>query len=328
MEELIKNYLNGTCKSDEFDKAIELLCRENRSTETTVVLREHWDDLQNHPSMEAIENKQLLDRIHYRIDLEESKAKDVRMERYRKLLRWAAVLVVGLLGASAWLLFGGKDRELPAEYLAVENVTVPYGAKTNFTLPDGSEVWLNSGSTLTFPKYYKEVRKVRLSGQAFFKVSKSEVPFIVDTRYGNVEVTGTVFNVTAYNDREFETTLVEGGVKVESGDHRIQLQPGQQAVLTSDNRLEVKEVDAKLFTSWKEGKLIFVNEPFYKVAKQLERWYNVKIELQGERLKQLGYTGTIEMETFSEVLELINTTTPIQYTFNKKNRVLHITYRY
>ena len=79
-----------------------------------------------------------------------------------------------------------------------------------------------------------------------------------------------------------------------------------------------------MITSWKEGKLIFEKEPFANVATALERWYNVKIELQGEKLKRLGYTGTIEMETFSEVLELIKSTTPIKYKFDKNTRILKI----
>jgi ferric-dicitrate binding protein FerR (iron transport regulator) len=187
---------------------------------------------------------------------------------------------------------------------------------------------MNSGSTISFPKQYGDIRNVELTGQAFFEVVKDGKPFIVKTRLGAIEVMGTSFDVKAYNDETFQTTLVEGSVKVSNNTNQIAtLKPGHQSIITPDNEFSMKEVNTELSTSWKEGKLIFVKEPFANVAKALERWYNVKIELQGEKLKKLGYTGTIEMETFVEVLELINTTTPIKFKFDKNTRVLKISGR-
>jgi transmembrane sensor len=84
------------------------------------------------------------------------------------------------------------------------------------------------------------------------------------------------------------------------------------------------KVNSNLITFWKDDKQILVKEPFTNVARELVRWYNVKIEIQGNRLKNLGYTGTIEMETFGEILELLNTTTPIKYQYNKNTRILKI----
>jgi ferric-dicitrate binding protein FerR (iron transport regulator) len=119
--------------------------------------------------------------------------------------------------------------------------------------------------------------------------------------------------------------LVEGSVKVRNNVNQVAtLKPGEQSIITSANKFSMNKVNTGLITSWIDGKLMFVKEPFQNVATELERWYNVKIELQGEKLKRLGYTGTIEMETFSEVLELINTTTPIKYKFNKNTRILKI----
>jgi ferric-dicitrate binding protein FerR (iron transport regulator) len=241
----------------------------------------------------------------------------------------AAVFIAGLITATV-LLYNRHDIPPVKQVYAaiIETVTTPYGARTNFKLPDGSEVWLNSGSKISFPRQYDKLRNVELSGQAYFKVLKDGRPFMVKTNCGNVEVMGTSFDVKVYENENFETTLVEGSVNVRNRTYKMAvLKPGQQSVITPTDEFSLHEVNTDLITSWKEGRLMFVKEPFQNVARELERWYNVKIELQDEKLKRLGYTGTIEMETFSEVLELINTTTPIKYKFNKNSRILKISGR-
>jgi len=247
-----------------------------------------------------------------------------RISLYRNLLKVAAILIVGLIGSIIWVDQPKKVVE-PTYVPILETVSTPFGARTSFKLPDGSDVWLNSGSSITFPRQYGAVRKVDLTGEAYFKVAKDGKRFIVKTGKGQVEVMGTSFDVKAYPEENFETTLVEGVVKVCDKSHLLAtLKPGQRSVLNTADAFSLKDVNTELITSWKDGKLIFVKEPFANVVRELERWYNVKIEIQGNRLKNLGYTGTIEMETFGEILELINTTTPIKYQYNKNTRVLKI----
>ncbi len=324
MEKQFNKYLNSTCNPDEFAGVIKAICSDDNKDKVSTEILKLWEETLS----AAIENKannQLLDKIHHRIALEESKTIARRFTLYKNLLKVAAVLILGLITTTV-LFYNKPEKQL---YTAViETITTPYGARTSFKLPDGSEVWLNSGSTISFPKQYDKIRNVKLVGQAYFKVVKDGKPFVVKTAYGNVEVMGTAFGVKAYTDDNFETTLVEGSVNIRDRKNQVaNLKPGQQSVITPANEFSINDVNTDLSTSWREGKLIFVNEPFQNVAKALERWYNVKIELQGERLKKLGYTGTIEMETFVEVLELINTTTSIKYKFDKNTRVLKISGR-
>jgi len=324
MEKKFSKYLNGSCSPDEFSEVLKSICETDDHSKVTAEMLKFWKDTLR-AAIETKENSQLLDKIHHRIALEESKTVVRRFAMYRNLLRVAAIFIVGLITASV-LLYNRHDVPEKQVYAAIiEKVTTPYGARTSFMLPDGSEVWLNSGSTISFPRQYDKIRNVELSGQAYFKVVKDGRPFMVKTSKGNVEVMGTSFDVKSYENENFETTLVEGIVKVKDNTSQTgTLKPGQQAVVTPANEFTMRDVNIGLITSWKDGKLMFVKEPFQHVATELERWYNVKIELQGDRLKRLGYTGTIEMETFSEVLELINTTTPIKYKFNKNTRVLKI----
>ncbi|NEW83888.1 MAG: DUF4974 domain-containing protein [Mariniphaga sp.] len=324
MEKQFTKYLNGTASPVEFAQVIKSICSDdNRDNVSTEILK-LWEKTLS-AAIENKENSQLLDKIHHRIALEESKSIARRFTLYRNLLKVAAILIVGLITTTA-IFYYKPEKQLYTGI--IETVTTPYGARTSFKLPDGSEVWLNSGSTISFPRQYAAIRNVELTGQAYFKVLKDGKPFIVKTRLGAIEVMGTSFDVKAYADETFETTLVEGSVKVSNNTNQLEtLKPGQQSAITPANEISLKEVNTELSTSWREGKLLFVNEPFQNVAKALERWYNVKIELQGDRLKKLGYTGTIEMETFGEVLELINTTTSINYKFNKNTRILKISGR-
>jgi transmembrane sensor len=324
MEKQFSKYLNSTCNPDEFAGVIKAICSDDNKDNVSTEILKLWEVTLS-AAIENKENSQLLDKIHHRIALEESKSIARRFTLYRNLLKVAAVLIVGLITTTA--IFYNKPEKQRYTGI-VETVTTPYGARTSFKLPDGSEVWMNSGSTISFPRQYAEIRNVELTGQAYFKVIKDGKPFIVKTSLGVIEVMGTSFDVKAYNDETFETTLVEGSVKVSNNKNQLEtLKPGQQSAITPSNEISLKEVNTELSTSWKEGKLMFVKEPFANVAKALGRWYNVKIELQGEQLKKLGYTGTIEMETFGEVLELINTTTPIKYKFDNKTRILKISGR-
>lgn len=321
MEKLFRKYLNGTCDPYEFNEVLNLLCTKENDDKLSSLLDKTWRDvlLEN---VGGRRNNQLLDKIHHRIALEESNISAKRFVIARNLLKIAAILIVGLI-ISTVIIYNRSKTRIYSD--VVENIKTPYGAKTSFKLPDGSDVWLNSASALSYQKQFGKIREVELSGQAYFNIVKDGKPFVVKTRYGNIEVSGTSFDVKAFDDDDFETTLVEGIVKIRNIENQvITLKPGQQSIINPDNEFEINDVKTDLFTSWKDGKLIFINEPFQKVARQLERWYNVKIDIQGEKLEKLGYTGKIEMETFSEVLDLINVTTPIKYKFDKNTRILKI----
>ena len=110
---------------------------------------------------------------------------------------------------------------------------------------------------------------------------------------------------------------------MKNSENEVTLQPGEQVVKTTTGFL-VKQVETKYYTSWKDGKLLFNREPFPSFIKKLERWYNVKIEYSDPELDKLWYTGTIEMETISEVMEMISKSAPVTYSFNNKTRVFTI----
>jgi ferric-dicitrate binding protein FerR (iron transport regulator) len=240
----------------------------------------------------------------------------------------AAIAAAFVIGFVVSLLVTRGLSVHPFQPVVQQKIIAPFGARTNFVLPDSSIVWLNSGSELEFPSQFGKNRPVSLSGEAYFEVEKGKKPFIVSTIYGAVEVKGTSFNVKAWKNEGLETTLVSGSVNVFAQNGKgITLHPGHQAILTQKG-FEVAEVETGLYTSWKDGKLIFRKEYLPEIAKRLERWYNVKIELDNDpRLKEIHYTGTLEMESFSEVLNLLGKTAPVDYTWDEKNRIIKIFYQ-
>ena len=324
MEKQFSKYLNGTANPAEFSSVLEALCATDNDDQVSLELLKFWKETLN-AAIENKENNRLLDKIHHRIALEESRTSARRFSLYSNLLKVAAVLISGLIISTFYLYFKPQKQ---TETATIETIKTPFGARTNFILPDGSEVWLNSGSTISFANRFGAQRSAELTGEAYFHVVKDGKPFVVKTGKGSVQVMGTTFDVKAYGNEDFETTLVEGAVKVSDTNNQVViLKPGQQSVINQTNEFSLNKVNTDIVTSWKEGKLIFIKQPFAKVTRALERWYNVKIELQSEKLKRLCYTGTIEMETFGEVLELINTTAPIKYEFNKNTRILKISGR-
>lgn len=185
-----------------------------------------------------------------------------------------------------------KHASIPSQPEAWNSIQTPQGGEYRLTLSDGTRVYLNAMSTLRFPVEFRgEQRKVELCGEALFEVSRSGKPFIVKTHAMEVEVMGTVFNLSAYPDESIHTTLVSGRVKVSSpGAGSCLLSPSQQASLTpGDSRLRVKQVDTDCFTAWTKGKILFKDVRLDEMMKQLCRWYDMEVSFADPSLKALRF---------------------------------------
>lgn len=216
---------------------------------------------------------------------------------------------------------------LTEQYITLKT---PRGGKLNFQLPDGSLVWLNSETTLTYPvSFGDKSRHVKLEGEAYFEVAKQKVKgrsvsFIVDAGFQKIKVLGTKFNVNNYTNEKIKaTTLVEGAVEVSDGKNVSQLKPNQQFVQGSDGE-SVIQVNAQDYISWKEGILRLSRQDFPAVARMIERNYNVKFdheklpggfELNGELmtnvnidelLKGLGATMGIKFSRNGLLIQIDN----------------------
>ena len=179
-----------------------------------------------------------------------------------------------------------------SEKLAYNKVNVPRGGEYQLMLSDGSKVQLNSMSSIRFPvQFAQDCRLVELEGEAYFEVSKTGQPFIVQTKGMKIEVLGTTFNISAYANEEYQTTLVSGSVKVqtENGSNRI-LKPSEQACFTpGSNQINVRNVDTAFYTSWIHGKINFKDQRLDDIMKTLARWYDMDVVYENEATKELRF---------------------------------------
>jgi hypothetical protein len=221
------------------------------------------------------------------------------------------------------------------EELAYNELTVPYGKKFQIILSDGTEVFLNAGTSFKYPvKFINDVeRQVYLiSGEAYFDVSKdTKRPFIVNTNEMCIRVLGTEFNVSSYpEDPTISTVLVEGLVNligkdsVFNDDEALLLKPSYMANWNkSKKEISIIKVDTNLYTSWKNGKLIFKNIQFKNIIKKLERQYNVSIINNNQELDQQYFYATFEKENIEQVLNSFNKSYEIKYTIENNKIIIN-----
>jgi hypothetical protein len=207
-------------------------------------------------------------------------------------------------------------------------LNIPKGGEYKLQLSDGTMVWLNSDTEMSFPVHFVDsVRRVFLKGEAFFDVSHNGKPFEVTTNLSKVKVLGTAFNISAYEEDSFaSTTLVFGKVEVSKShlsDNKIKeiiLAPGQRALISS-NEMIVEHVNVQDVIAWKEGKFIFNNEPLNIVLLKLSRWYNFRFIFKEEVLKQKQFSGRLDRNTeIEDVLEIIRLSSNIK--IQRDNNIL------
>ncbi|MDD4191432.1 MAG: FecR domain-containing protein [Mangrovibacterium sp.] len=254
------------------------------------------------------------------------KEKTIRL--FMATARYAAVIIVAFLSGN--LIRTAWNSGTGAAQFA--EVSVPLGQMSEVTLYDGSHVWLNSGTTIRYPKDFGERnRTIILDGEAFFKVEHRKLPFRVKLKSGEIQVTGTSFNVVSYKEgNDTQITLVEGSVTISSplGKEIAKIRPSQQIIIPDNLKgVRIRTVDAAFFYSWTEGKIVFTEERLSDVARRLERWYNVDIRFEGQDAGDLRFSGTIlKNKPFDQIIKAFRLLLPVKvrYQQNLENKDLII----
>ena len=337
---LLKKYMNNTSSIDEALELVSIMDDPGNDGSLLPEIKNYWHSLDNQQFGDSQTNEnrfvldQILDQIHHRIRLREEEAtfqKSLSTTIFTVLSKYAAVLILPLLVYSIYLTFRGPGAN-PSKIDKVvwHKVKAVVGMQADFVLPDGSHVWLNSGSVLNYPDTFKDgVRQVTLSGEAFFDIVKDEVhPFLVKAGKMHIEVKGTRFNVINYPDETVSELILESGsVRLYSGNSNdnktiTTIKPGELAVFdTVKNKLTITNVDVRKYTSWKEGVLIFRDDHMEDVVRKLNKWFNVEILLQSPELKEYVYTATYRDETLPQILELLKISAPIKYYITDRERL-------
>lgn len=202
---------------------------------------------------------------------------------------------------------------------STSTLEVPSGAEFSISLSDGTKVWLNSESSITFPtKFTGNTREIKLSGEAYFEIAHNkELPFIVDVNDVKITVLGTKFNVMAYADEDnIETTLINGAVKVQTSNSEQVLVPGEQILWNKKNKTStIKKVYADTYAGWTEGVFVFFDESIPTICRKLSRWYDVEIDASAKELQNIKFSGVIKKyDMFNDIIQLMSTTNEIKFT--------------
>lgn len=312
----LENYIHNSFHDDELDS----------------LMQNHWKELDSREIVAdetqlLILKNRILSRIHQTTISPEKETMVFSFNWKNYLMRVAAVLFIPLLLGSAFMMYWMNQRaDRTGVFSMMEKVVANPGSRVHFTLPDRTEVWLNSGSSLEFPISinHQEIRKVKLTGQGYFNVSHDEShPFVIEADGMNIKALGTSFDVSGYvEDNQISSTLENGSIALmnQNGLEVARLHPGQRAILDKTTRLiTVRNVETQFSTSWKDGKLIFRKTPLSEVTKQMERWFNCKIHVD-PRLTNMGliYTATIQDETLGEVIKMIEISTSVKTKIEKR----------
>ncbi|AWX43518.1 hypothetical protein HME9304_00507 [Flagellimonas maritima] len=217
-----------------------------------------------------------------------------------------------------------KDYDQKTSTPEHHTIHVPNGKTFQVQLADGSQIHINSGSKLSYPKNFNgfKSRQVSLIGEAYFKIAKSSVPFLVNVDGLSTKVLGTEFNVSAYKNETFkEITLVEGSVEVFNNDPgdvytSSKIMVPNQRVLKKDNStgLTIDEVDIKNYTAWMEGIMVFEKENINIILRKLERRFNIDIDNNYKKLDELSYSGRFKNENIEDILKTMQAHTSFSYS--------------
>lgn len=242
-----------------------------------------------------------------------------------KVTQWAAILTIPLLVSTlimGYLLY--QSSEMQDRYT---QVSVACGSVVRHELPDGTVVWLNSGSKLSYPVTFRsDKREVTLEGEGYFEVTANkEYPFYVHTSEGfSTHVYGTKFNVNAYSESPYiETVLEEGKVQVQlpSQDSIVALLPQEGIFYDKISHSYVKtRIDSEEYTAWKDGKLIFRNTEIRDVIRRLSRHFNTDIVLNDHSGKNYKYRATFTRETLSQILDYLSQSTKMIWREDSSDR--------
>lgn len=298
---ILEKYIRGSISEEEYNELQQQIQNDSDSS-VGDMLNECWQkDLNIHVMPRAAKERT-------RRQIDEKIKKDIRRIWFKRASTIAASILIPVLIISTVYFYKEMDH-----YKQIPNiVSVNKGQRAGITLPDGTIVHLNSESKLTYtPDFNGKLREVVLEGEAFFEVTPNkEKPFIVKTSVFDVEVLGTSFNVSVYNDENIvETALMEGKVKLTMQgcpSKPVYLTPSQKFIYSRSDRqgtISIMEGDTEL--AWKQGILTFSAEPLEEVFRKIERWYGVTMHYDKESLVNDNFTGQFKMISIQEMMNIL-----------------------
>lgn len=295
---IIKRYLSSRFSTETEERVQRWLINEETTDDKESASLEYWDSLDLAPNART---HSALDRVNQRIGY--SQPHIVKLPLYKRLSRIAAVLIPLFVVAGGYFYYNNTQNSL------IE-ISVAYGEDKYLVLPDSSEIWINAGTTIKYPKEFKgEQRTIYLDGEAYFSVKRNiSKPFIVETNNLSVKVLGTRFNVKAYtDDKKVVATLTNGKVEVSTDKNSYILKPNEQLIFNTNTLVTIiNEVPSSETDAWLSGQLIFTDSSFSEILQTLERHFNVSIESNITNSKELYTVKFLKNDSLDDVLNILS----------------------
>ncbi len=316
---LLRNYSAGKYSYRDYKRIASWFEDDSLRSELETTIHQHWNDFSVNTEESPKDLRLVYENLRSQILSEEPKPISLNRRVILLYSRIAAILLFPLLIYSTISLIKSNNHEVTAW----AEICAPAGARTQFMLPDGSKGWLNSNAKLKYSLDFKQNRHVNLSGEAYFEVTKDKKkPFTVSTPNLDVKVVGTIFSVSALEEENTtEVVLQEGSVEVDNPAIGLNalMKPDQKLVYdNTKKKYQTSTLNAQQYNTWKDGMLIFRNEPLSDVFKRMSRWYNIKITITDEQIKRYKYRATFREEPVEEVIRLIALTVPIEFLVQQR----------
>lgn len=330
IDELIANYLTEGLDKNALDELKTWIAASAENQQYFIRQREIWFSAVSREAASVYDKDKAFENFRNRVE-SQKEIQSTSRRGFSLSALWRYAAVVAIIIAVGCISYWQGEVNVKDTFADI-SVEAPLGSKTKLYLPDGTLVWLNAGSRMTYSQGFGvDNRKVELEGEGYFEVKRNEkIPFFVKTKDLQLQVLGTKFNFRDYpEDHEVVVSLLEGKVGLNNllrEEKEAVLSPDERAVLNKANGfLTVESVTATNASQWTDGYLFFDEELLSDIAKELERSYNVKIHIANDSLKTFRFYGNFvrREQNIQEVLEALASTEKMQYKIEERNITIY-----
>ncbi|MCE8503905.1 DUF4974 domain-containing protein [Bacteroides thetaiotaomicron] len=330
IDELIANYLTESLDKNALDELKTWIAASAENQQYFIRQREIWFSAVSREAASVYDKDKAFENFRNRVE-SQKEIQSTSRRGFSLSALWRYAAVVAIIIAVGCISYWQGEVNVKDTFADI-SVEAPLGSKTKLYLPDGTLVWLNAGSRMTYSQGFGvDNRKVELEGEGYFEVKRNEkIPFFVKTKDLQLQVLGTKFNFRDYpEDHEVVVSLLEGKVGLNNllrEEKEAVLSPDERAVLNKANGLlTVESVTASNASQWTDGYLFFDEELLPDIAKELERSYNVKIHIANDSLKTFRFYGNFvrREQNIQEVLEALASTEKMQYKIEERNITIY-----
>ena len=330
IDELIANYLTEGLDKNSLDELKTWIAASAENQQYFICQREIWFSAVSREAASVYDKDKAFENFRNRVE-SQKEIQSTSRRGFSLSALWRYAAVVAIIIAVGCISYWQGEVNVKDTFADI-SVEAPLGSKTKLYLPDGTLVWLNAGSRMTYSQGFGvDNRKVELEGEGYFEVKRNEkIPFFVKTKDLQLQVLGTKFNFRDYpEDHEVVVSLLEGKVGLNNllrEEKEAVLSPDERAVLNKANGLlTVESVTASNASQWTDGYLFFDEELLPDIAKELERSYNVKIHIANDSLKTFRFYGNFvrREQNIQEVLEALASTEKMQYKIEERNITIY-----